>query len=1193
MTTFGAVAGRIPQSSINQSGHFGPAYSNGVPGGNFSATPTTDISYLTPDTINSIINHATVQSRDDMVRSLVGDFFTQGRVAGGSVSTSGGHGAGINFQDLQRTVIVPMLTISTGLLLNMAQNNNLEAFMRLISEEHVPEFIPNAEPLFQMVFKNVEQRIAQLGNLDTTTGGVSETVSVLTVNLESYALSININSKEINYLADPQVVIDAIIRELQSTDTAWGLTMLVQHVQYCVKQPSLSELFILQGALQNVDTNRGFILGVLQLESIICGSVNRKCGNLVGIIHAATQALRVDSRKCVVVLPDKVYQAARLGNVMVDYILSEKKKRFVYNTRNPVGDERIAQFGEYKPLNAPALAAAAQVVDIPPYQSGGCADNKMILPTAVGDTLKMRGIQMGMDSVVPMVVLDHQRWSPENDMSVEAAMAERGTKRLFITVGSVPEVYRSLATSSFFGTSATPGASSVKPGEIGPREVSLRSPRTSYLINQDDGGKADGVTLHHLHQIVNDNPDIWDIGQVADRVRGALSPEQIGEFLPDDSAAMVLWDDYNAKCANLQSVFEFSPRFRVTLERGIAQAGNGVITVAQEGPDGAGVLQHYNIVERLCMGNASPMNMWYGTHCPVASDMLLVAPKTDSLDSFYGMVIRALADAGGITDVLNLRAHPLNHILAYNDPVISQMVQTNGVYLPLSDPYCQLIIANSLSEIVRTVYVAPANPSAADLVVMQTILQELRGGISALTNVFHSLFDNVNFSLLNPGIMLRNIINTTRGTAAQNLWLNIGYMCLLPAISNKVIFVSAAAAAVVDQLCHYTNGLTTPSHQDAVFVGQNVPIPNDQTRNCWSTHLVPGNWADSVVGVLFQTAAGKIRTMYGNTNVHVGVLLMLHLFTRINRNTLVNHFDTKYYSGWSYVGIRTIDFVGHGIAVLPRQSAKFITGNRYAATVDNGARHQQVMAMVVAPGGLDKMGTYIPNVLCTNITGNGVNYDPNGAHPMIILDSHNGFLPEGKLTSGVMGTMQPLTGRYDLGTQANLTVVDPITGQFSVCPTFSPTLSDTTAAIVRRVEDGAPDIFTEDHPYVAYLEGVRRGAAFDTVPPFVADPNLAQPTNLLRRTVYSQAGIRNVFTSGLGMMFTDTYTIGENSANMLKADPGMFNVLHGLTPKIISENFTPCTLFNDKDRGFMLKFSRLTGLNLTMSTNLRQHAGNC
>ncbi|WP_206667777.1 hypothetical protein, partial [Salmonella enterica] len=409
---------------------------------------------------------------------------------------------------------------------------------------------------------------------------------------------------------------------------------------------------------------------------------------------------------------------------------------------------------------------------------------------------------------------------------------------------------------------------------------------------------------------------------------------------------------------------------------------------------------------------------------------------------------------------------------------------------------------------------------------------------------------------------------------------NIVYGGVLPVLTTKLYRNSMhleAETVTIEQLGYR-------SFTQSCFVNTSHRLNEDHVHELWS-----GMYNDNhieIVRPVWKQRVVLLNKTFGNSKPYMGLLGHLHYSTRIVETVLTDHFDVNYYSGISYLCVRTTRFTGHGMTVMPKESARLVTGNMYAgfpvAESTGKSVWTQCMELAVTPAGLDKLGVYIPNVLVTNLNGFGVNFETSNVNAIIVMDLYNGFTPETQTTAAPVYNILPTCGRYDFDVEIDYTTPDQLTSRYSQCPTLLHFFGVGFDKLKTLIDANQ---LPPEHSFSLFMQSVNRGGVFATIPVIFRDHSLLTDTEIMKRTLYGTPDDRNLYRPTLGLMFADNYVIGKNGEFIFRQPASAQSpVTLALSPKILGETMMNGVLFGDAEYGFNIKLAKYTGV--TVSTHV-------
>lgn len=327
--------------------------------------------------------------------------------------------------------------------------------------------------------------------------------------------------------------------------------------------------------------------------------------------------------------------------------------------------------------------------------------------------------------------------------------------------------------------------------------------------------------------------------------------------------------------------------------------------------------------------------------------------------------------------------------------------------------------------------------------------------------------------------------------------------------------------------------------------------------------------------------------------------LQAHYMTVYSYHNVVKNFDKHYHSGLSYLCVRTMEYDGYSMGVMPMGGSFFATGNitLQAATTQNYNQSLNVvMDMAVLPGHGGKHGVVLPNVFVGQVTGvNSIFISGDAAvpddrlaqerrktalnHMTLVLDWHSSLLPP--TNAGRSNTCEaavPVAGRYipfRLESPQPFQTPD-YSGRFCESPTLLP-----FSESVLRLHALASELGADARPVHEFLAA----SALDQVGGAVLDDIFGSPNRdkLLADLLKRATGLRALstpFSTVNSMMFFDSYVVGAHGGLYLTRDyksvRGEAEAGFMLNPRVIGESLGPTHLYSPATSGhFLTRFCKM------------------
>lgn len=1193
------------------------------------------------------------------------------------------YGPGVNFQDFCKTIVVPLVKLSTGGVPNARQLCNYGA-CRLLSKTITPKHIvPMDNVLFRLSLRKEQLKLAQASSFRHVGGCTSVDSVTLEFPLVTKSQGFTIQSSEVFFATDQSEVRQLLHHRFQQLEHGWTLTIAKEHFDYCAKQPTLSELATYQAHRNRVFAGRVH-LNILQAENIIMGCVNRQPKQLSALIQCAVAALPGESKDYVLVLPKKMYMEGNIGESVFVCEVPVDNAIYEYTVEGRDSANVITDVSWSKPLvSRTAMTKPQPASGAKSYTADGTNELAVSLssPSAAEDQgpLQLPCFQIGGASV-PVIVLDDRRFYNDGP-SMQDSFVTTGNKLLFFTVGSCPVLYKTLSPTVVFGK--TTKCELVDAGKL-----SLYSPSSTYYMNHGEGNAVAEITLRALHRYGN-HPEMFDATRTTKRVCMMYPRDQLDSAFSEQRAADLFREsEWSGKCRHSQSLLEFSPR----------------TAPIKQWQDEAYVI---SFVPRLCLWNGTPLSMWYNELYGVGADMVARIPLSPDFEDYLAFVQACARDTNvnhfKDAAILKYWAEKVNENISDRQRMMQPMGDllrnansNDGIHLGFSDPLIQLLFiryyehefdkANDPQHTLEKVFVLLRCG-------LKTILQtheHLFTSLGCTGGLHHSLAQILEIHQLFVNPVPRA---ATEGlTETQSLFIKYYTLCVTPWITNRVLHfkpyrVDEAQSLVqtglkglgiykdvwqqqnTETFLYDKDGNNTaflvadddPPHTICIWANETVSedlnsslvavemdrgfLRQEETDDidedegvvlivCDTTEINPvfarnldeaqdhynSNGLPNPVerGIHRGGWNARVKMLRAHLTNHgvVAFLLSIHYCTLMDYTTVINLYDRLYYSGMAYVCVRQMRYRGYGFSVMPMGESLFVTGNRYTHTPINN-EHQmaikQSLDMAVAPGRIGAYGVFVPDVFLDLVDGLGAFfYDaetieselanaPLGSDKLMkelesavaVLDSFNGFTPEGFTSSGNCPNVIPVNGRYfmthgrDHGGQTGYFSKDPYSNNYSENPALIADVSDSFYHL-RKVLLPTVSSVTSNSIYHAVL----KAAGCDNLSPYFVHAPLTNDRDtdrivheIVDRNMNNNAK-HTVFNNGSGVMVTDNYTIGRNSESKLRQRPARSgHIEDSLSPRILGEGAFPGTFFDpETEYAFMQKYQKYTGLQVSMST---------
>ncbi|UMM52731.1 major capsid protein [Lake sturgeon herpesvirus] len=1119
----------------------------------------------------------------------------------------------ISYAQLVKNVIVPLTKLKTGVLMTARQSNNVDA-CRLLSIPLAPLNGPIDNVTIRLQLEHRNNQFAVQSSTRSFVGAPSIKNTTLDCDLELYTLDFVIDAGEVHYQIDQARVIQALADKITQMDQSWKLTIALKHYEYVAKQPTLAELTLANPRKQltlNAMQGKHAVMQMLQFENIMQGCVNRNASNINHVCQALLASVPGENKNLVLVIPRHVTSEGLLGDdpYQVTTPLNTTVYGYTSHTSEGVTVVSNTQAAELVSKTTEVTVQQANPVrcDAPDGTNSLLAVTRPVQENAVS----LLGVSIG-GSVIPVIEVDHTEVG-EYTGGLDRPFRRHIVKRSFFTVGACPIVYKSLAHPTFLSNNMP---------EYPITAVGLRNPGSSYVMDYE-GASVQEVSLAFLHRYAN-QPDMFDPENCNQRVYHNFNSDSVFALLQTNLEAVHLFNlpTHSAKCRRAYSNLEFSPRcmpYRYITDNSL--------------------LDTIFYLPRVCMFNGNPMNDVQNEIVGVGASLATRYPIPPQVGAYFDFLGQCTADVNNLsaTQLHTLKVAFLDlgpndpHLDAYDfSELLSDVCRKNCRHLLFSDPVCQIAITDILTRFLdsppKAVAVGQDNTfvASANREMLRQTLHTLQIGQNWLLSMFHQMFpavpegeakNSVLHSLTSLSLPWSSMGLTEYFNPLVNQFCTIYNACVSPLIANTLVqFTDLSSSNNLPEdalpLLPFTNTRWQVGghHPYSFFVNlSGKPLPASLlavSSNLTNVVMTPPRDNHLVTPLWYQRL--KHVKHYTASNVALGVLLNLHYSMSINYRTVVNFMDQNWYSGWSYLCVRTHHMTGIGCAAMPVQEALFVTGNRWSWNVEDTPvqlHHKQCMEMAVMPARIGSYGAYAPDVFCVDHRGYGLQFVSaetfSESHTtteytivarqntvdqaIVVLDSFNGYIPESYTGCGG-NNMIPTNGRYFNGSDnADLTgdiyfLADPANGLFSECPTLIRGVNDQTNRLTTLA-----NLFSSasaDNTHKLFLESISHNDVVDSIPTgfLVSDVQ-----GLLQRTVDKEN--TNPFTSQLMMMFADNYIVGKTGEQILRNTDKISVLDLKLCPKILSEGYCPTTVFDhDIQYGLQQRLTKLHGLQMTMTT---------
>lgn len=1044
------------------------------------------------------------------------------------------------------TVVISQAHMGVTLFRQQRETSRLLAgfvYKMLIPDESVP-----TGTRFCRRYRITDQREAQQGTYDTISNGVQtreysqvfqHTSKVVTMQFGSL-LSVTV----------PSIAADLIRRELDRVSTSWELTRTIEVLRYCAAQPTLTDRVAQR---TKTSTRAEKLDSILVMAELMCGVINLQPDSFLCALENARRILGSDKPE-VVIMGDTLFR-----------VISQRSSNSLWSQLVSTDTELTPEFSVYTMANENG-------------RIGGCYEFTMQQVTrhTLGDTdlpfidessFKDSSIEMkvnyirvggGPTNEIPIVHVDgvQMEHGTNRDTSTEhkAFCNSEGFKWEYFTVGCMAPALNQINPSNVLSTSDSE--------DINYKQLAQRSPCTSYLHQYD--GTVACVTLRDLHAV--GHPKELFSRQRRTRLQNDVNALMRGNpnaITVEQLACLAHSRDWYSKIKNPASLLEFDTR-------------NMVVPLPATGDNNN--VERWVVRPRVALFNSSSMNNIENEIAQIGSELLAHFGDTDhakTLSDTLRFLDRALHYEQGIASMIALREKILNGTRL---DVLNDQSWTKGrqFWSWLIDPICAVQIRRDLSEKETT------SISAEE----RTILVQLEGLMTSIIVFFKGILGSRNNSVIAsmPAIFTETGYYYPKTFTLDDMdYCNLMYWIILPVLGASVYRIG-------DNMCQgtetetetvnitYREGELDLTKELNLTSSTELTVTRFRKCNYAFSKVAPQNGFDvsklfgptvsthkhcADIGfdnrsVITYMWAIRVQMIAGISNNLAKVLLGIHYSTLLTHNVIRDHYDTKYYSGMSYLLFRGVRFTGCGVSLMQQKSALYTLGTKIVCKPTAHNTHQvhtvnQYYESVVIPETLDSPGVYVPNLYMKDVRGGDVHINTGGPFDMVVADAFNGFCPDSDSASGYRRPYIFTTGRSErlngLITKDPMMRAEAYTCMPSLLYPFSSALwtrNKHPSSRHRNNEDSNYKLFSNALHMVEFEKGV-------------LDP-IGDPFKDTVERVNGDKRTTDIMQATLGVAFCGTYSIGLTSDKKLMcvSDVTQEPLVDRLAPRISGTGIFAC-----------------------------------
>jgi len=1030
-------------------------------------------------------------------------------------------------------VIVVISQAHMGVTLFRQQRETSRLLAGYVYKMLVPDGAVPTGTRFCRRYTITDQREAQQGTYDTVGNGVQtreysqvfrHTSKVVTMQFGSL-LSVTV----------PSLAVALVRRELDRVSTSWELTRTIEVLRYCSAQPTLTDRI----AQRTKTFSRAEKLdSILTLAELLCGMINTQPDSLFCALENSRRILGSDKPE-VVVVGDSLFRViSQRSSNMWSQIVSENTSLTPEFSVYTMANEHGRHGGDYEFTMQEVTQRSLGDKDLPFTSESSFKDSSF--------ETKVNFLQLGGGPTdrIPIVHVDavQMEHGSNRDTSTEhkAFCNSEGFKWEYFTVGCTAPALNQIDPSNVLSTTDS--------DEISYKQLAQRSPSTSYL-HQYDGAVA-CATLRSLHPV--GNPKELFTSQRRTRLQNDVNALMRGDAkaIPvEQMARLARSRDWHAKINNPASVLEFDTR-------------NMVVPRPPANHNGGDVLapERWVVRPRVALFNSSAMNSVDNEIAQIGSELLTHFGDTDQakqLGEYLSFLEQGLLYEQGIESMVTLRGEIGRR--ANGDALPVDWTKGRLFWSWLADPICSVHIRHVLAEKEIALTISPEE---------RTVLVQLEGFFNSLIGLFKGIV----------GTRTNSVIASMPGcfnVAADNLteygypdtfnldevdYCNLMYWIVLPVLGAQVYRREANVSHgdTVESHIKYRDGDLNLTNELTLTAAGALTVTR-LNGTCAFSKVAPRNWVNvsqqfeptalthrrctdagfsdtSVVTFMWAIRLEKLASV---SNKLAKVLLGLHYSTLLTHNVIRDHYDTKYYSGMSYLLFRGVRFTGCGVSLMQQKSALYTLGTEIVCKPTAHNTHQvhtvnQYCESVVIPESLESPGVYIPNLYMKDVRGGEVHINTGGPFDMVVADAFNGFCPESDSASGYSRPYIFTTGRSER-LNGSITRDPMMRAQAYTCmPTLLHPFSSVLGARNKRGGGGSSSSSSNRH---RDKEDSNRKLFCNTLHAVEFEKGVLDPIgDPFKDTVERACGDKrttDVMQSTLGVAFCGTYSIGLTSDKKL------------------------------------------------------------
>ncbi|AIC32447.1 major capsid protein [Cyprinid herpesvirus 3] len=1119
-------------------------------------------------------------------------------------------GADTNLNDFLRdgkAYAVALGRLMVGGSLTELQTKNYVG-LSLMSRMLLPDGIPEDNAVFSLSIVYDQMTMALPGAIRSLAADVNAWQTTMSFGLTQYTTSIQFLHQELLYLVKSEPVTEHARRKFGQMMNRFRLSIIHSHAQAAVRQPGFVETIIGRQLGKSIIDAAGVVYNIAKAEALLCGLCTRNPATMTPLVEIALMALtsRGDldnsnthyfgAMNSQFFLPQLVTHTAVVSTVM---------PTFTYNTSR----DRVEAAKRSEILSVAWESAVIAPPGSGPVQSASAGYTASLTVPAASipmDSVTLPAVVVSGGAVVPFILFDGQPICRDGP-SMGRPFVSNGLQYRYFTVGCPAPITSGLSPATLFDESVS--------NPISAAALSMYTPRKTCVF--DEHGDTRFVDLATLH-VKAEVAELWDINRARQRFN-ALPTEQrattrVEAYL---NRADVLWVAPTQKKLQSQDCpYEFSPRFMTSLalNNGNLQSivkHRGVMwnQTAMSEPHIENIAVAAELYTALGLNDQQLKNtVAFIQSCGAAADARMMrdcvalkmlaheGTSLDDLEQHHGNAdpVVAILDfhehrATPVANTPSARADSAYDVLSEVIPRLLNRLLGGTGHLLLSDPCGWHIFGRVLNFFENHIGERDATNNQR---MSRYGFHMTHEHFSTLIKIRDTLahFEAVVGKWLSP----LHLPNDPYVFLGDNEPMTVRWSWIACAIFDTAVLFGTEVGYLKSRVVAGGGGNHFRLHHatcagSLAFVGTNLPnvfegmvaagAPNrnimqgavagiDVYSHSGATFLYQTGYVarseaehDSAVSCLGHARASRLRRSF-NTCPLVALAMATHYSLVVNQKNVLN-FDKFYYSGWSYLVVRRLEFEAGGFSVMPVQSHLLVVGNsKFDLAQEIGLDGQfclrSMMRYAVVPLGVLGQGVYFPASFIRNVKGLGLEYvnhlqskprysmnsfdHKSACMHAFIMDWAPSMHPPIQGAATGVGPILSANGRFNplLGNVSAADFFKPdafnVQRFYTTCPFQNPYLNEMQAALHRilgQLGDPNADMFAPGKRNAVLTTTIKHYYQFLTENTSVMsrlEKNLQTRLQTMGEEYFASHG----FNKSASVFYVDNSTIGAQSEQLLK-----------------------------------------------------------